>query len=458
MLDWKFSDYVSNEELSDLLAEFDGRLSSGSGERIGKFLKSGEFAFISIFLKKGPKDQDPYEVHGHVNIDDRYSPLLGPEKVGICLTIKNYLNEWGYLEQMKDLGFDLGEDFKVISESVHYDKSFFNPPRGMGFYTQANLVIEIANTRALNGIAEILKTGFRCAEITEVLYADESNPQINLNINDQLGTGSSNVNFDEELLYIVGEILQADREAIVSLQWQDMNDEFFGARIYGNAPLADLNIPTLLNFKNWDGDILDKEDEFYLDEITDLQEQFLEARIQFFKDLAKKQIDVNKMVEDFEKFKPAVDIIRANPLTCPETDIYWKNSENPELNGYSGTDYGDAEDWQVEGIFDEVAKVAMNMNKYDSLPIGKGSLITLIDQELIAKPGNEAIMIGFFSYKLTLPSNINLMVVLFYEGEMNEGKFELEAYEKYNIINPKTLDRGISPSLFTELKSEFVKY
>ena len=100
----------------------------------------------------------------------------------------------------------------------------------------------------------------------------------------------------------------------------------------------------------------------------------------------------------------------------------------------------------------------MNMNKYDSLPIGKGSLITLIDQELIAKPGNEAIMIGFFSYKLTLPSNINLMVVLFYEGEMNEGKFELEAYEKYNIINPKTLDRGISPSLFTELKSEFVKY
>ena len=134
MLDWTESDYSSNEELSDLLAEFDNRLSSGSGELIGKFLKSGEFAFISIHLKKGLKDQDPYEVHGHVNIDDRYSPLWGQEEFGIRWTIENYLQEWGYLEQMKDLGFDLGEDFKVVAESVHYDKPFFDPPRGMGFH------------------------------------------------------------------------------------------------------------------------------------------------------------------------------------------------------------------------------------------------------------------------------------------------------------------------------------
>ena len=460
MYNLRLTDYISssNEELSDLLAEFDNRLSSGSGHLIGQWLTSGEFAFISILLKKGPEDEDPYEVHGNVKIDDRYSPLWGQEEFGVRWTIKHYLNEWGYLEQMKDLGFDLGQDFKVVVESVHYDKPFFDPPRGMGFHTQANLVIEQANTKALDLIAEILKTGFRCAEITEILYADESNPQINLNINDQLGTGLSNVNFDEELLYIVGEILQKDREAVLSLRFQDMNDEFFGARIYGDAPLAKYNTPTLLSFKNWGGDMLDKEDEFYLDEITDLQEQFLEARIEFFKDLEKKQFDVIKMVEDFEKFKPAIDIIRANPLACPETDIYWKNSENPKLNGYSGTDYGDAEECQVEGIFDEVVEVAMDMNEYDSLGIGKGSSITLIKQELIAKPGNEAIMIGFSSYKLTLPSNINLVVVLFCEGEMDEGKFELEAFEKYNIINPETLDRGLSPTLFAELKSEFVKY
>ena len=117
MLDFKFSDYVckdeSNEELEDLLAEFDNRLSSGSGHLIGQWLTSGEFAFISIHLKKGLKDQDPYEVHGHVNIDDRYSPLWGQEEFGVLWTIKHYLNEWGYLEQMKDLGFDLGEDFKL---------------------------------------------------------------------------------------------------------------------------------------------------------------------------------------------------------------------------------------------------------------------------------------------------------------------------------------------------------
>ena len=464
MLDWTESDYSSNEELSDLLAEFDNRLSSGSGELIGKFLKSGEFAFISIHLKKGLKDQDPYEVHGHVNIDDRYSPLLGAEKLGICFNIKHYLNEWRYLEQMKDLGFDLGEDFKVISESVHYNKSFFNPPqrwdppRGMGFYTQANLVIEIANTRALNGIAEILKTGFRCAEITEVLYADESNPQINLNINDQLGTGSSNVNFDEELLYIVGEILQADREAIVSLQWQDMNDKFFGARIYGNAPLADLNIPTLLNFKNWDGDILDKEDEFYLDEITDLQQQFLEARVGFFINLARKEIDVLEMAEDFDKFEHLTDIIRANPQPSPDVDIMWRDTENPKLNGYSGTDYGDAEEGTVEMIFDEVLDLALKMNEYDALPIGKGSLISLIHQELATVPDNEAITYGFSVYKLILPFNINLVVVIYSENEMDAGKFMGNECVKYNLIDPETEDRGITAELYAELKSEFVKY
>ena len=324
------------------------------------------------------------------------------------------------------------------------------------FYTQGNLVIEQASTDALIELKKMLGEGFQNnAEITEILFEDEPHPQINMIIYEKMD-GTSMTQFDKELVYMMEELLKIDIEMIASFKWQDMNEEYFGVKIFGNNPKS--NIPTLLNFKTWDGDILDKEDEFYLDEVTDLQEQFLEARIEFFKDLAKEQINLNKMIEDFEKFKPAIDIIRANPYACPETDIYWKNSENPELNGYSGTDYGDAEEWQVEGIFDEVAEVAMSMNKYDSLPIGKGSLITLIDQELIAKPDDKAIMVGFFSYKLTLPSNINLVVILFFEGEMDKGKFEPEAYEKYNIINPKTLDRGISPSLFTELKSEFTKY
>ena len=63
-----------------------------------------------------------------------------------------------------------------------------NEYSGLGFCTQANLVIQKADTRALNVIPEVLKTDFQCAEITEVLYADESNPQVNMNINEKLGT------------------------------------------------------------------------------------------------------------------------------------------------------------------------------------------------------------------------------------------------------------------------------
>jgi len=444
MLDFNFGDYINHGELSDLLAGFDDRLSYGSGELIGQFLNSGEFDFISILLKKGPNDQDPYEVHGHLNIDDRYSPLLGAEKVGVCSTIKQCLNEWGYLEQMKDLGFDLGEDFKVISESVYYNKSFFHPPHSMGFYTQANLFIEKANTRALNLIAEILKTGFRCAEITEVLYADKSNPQINLNINDQLGTGSSNVNFDEELLYIVGEILQADREAIVSLQWQDMNDEFFGARIYGNAPIANGNTPSLLNFKNWDRDILDKDDEFYLDEITDSQQQFLQPRIKIFTDLAGDK--------DFETYENVIDVIRENPLPSPDVDIHYKGSEQ-----CSGTDYGNADEETVEWIIDTIQTATLNLLNIGAVqPIGKGSFITLILQELAPDPDSDGVVYGFSAYKLTLSSNLDLIIVIYSEGEMDEERYVSYDNLRFNLIDPKTQDRGISSELYAELKNEFL--
>ena len=165
------------------------------------------------------------------------------------------------------------------------------------FHTQGNLVIEQASTEALIELKKMLGEGFRNnAEITEILFEDEPHPQINMIIYEKMD-GTSMTQFDKELLYMMEELLKIDLEVIVSFKWQDMNEEYFGVKIFGNNPKS--NIPTLLNFKTWDGDILDKEDEFYLDEITDLQEQFLEARIEFFKDLAKKQIDVNKMSRRF---------------------------------------------------------------------------------------------------------------------------------------------------------------
>ena len=319
----------------------------------------------------------------------------------------------------------------------------FDEYSGSGFYTQANLVIEKADTRALNVIPEVLKADFQCAEITEVLYADESNPQVNMNINEKLGTGTSNV-FDEELLNIVNKILQADLEAIVSLKWQDMNDECFGARIYGNAPLADLNTPTLLNFKNWDGDILDKDDEFYLDEITDLQQQFLQPRIKIFTDLVGDK--------DLETYENVIDVIRENPLPSPDVDIHYKGSEQ-----CSGADYGNADEETVEWIIDTIQSATQNLLNVGAVqPIGKGSFITLISQELAPDPDSDGVVYGFSAYKLTLSSNLDLIIVIYSEGEMDEERYVSYDSLRFNLIDPKTQDRGISSELYAELKNEFL--
>lgn len=319
----------------------------------------------------------------------------------------------------------------------------FDEYSGSGFYTQANLVIEKADTRALNVIPEVLKTDFQCAEITEVLYADESNPQVNMNINEKLGTSTSNV-FDEELLNIVNKILQADLEAIVSLKWQDMNDECFGARIYGNAPLADLNTPTLLNFKNWDSDILDKDDEFYLDEITDLQQQFLQPRIKIFTDLAGDK--------DLETYENVIDVIRENPLPSPDVDIHYKGSEQ-----CSGADYGNADEETVEWIIDTIQSATQNLLNVGAVqPIGKGSFITLILQELAPDPDSDGVVYGFSAYKLTLSSNLDLIIVIYSEGEMDEERYVSYDSLRFNLIDPKTQDRGISSELYAELKNEFL--
>jgi hypothetical protein len=332
------------------------------------------------------------------------------------------------------LGHDTGKNMKEINGDEY---------SGLGFCTQANLVIEKADTRALNVIPEVLKTDFQCAEITEVLYADESNPQVNMNINEKLGTGTSNV-FDEELLNIVNKILQADLEAIVSLKWQDMNDECFGARIYGNAPLADLNTPTLLNFKNWDGDILDKDDEFYLDEITDLQQQFLQSRIKIFTDLAEDK--------DLETYENVIDVIRENPLPSPDIDIHYKGSEQ-----CSGTDYGNADEETVEWIIDTIQTATLNLLNIGVVqPIGKGSFITLILQELAPDPDSDGVVYGFSAYKLTLSSNLDLIIVIYSEGEMNEERYVSYDSLRFNLIDPKTQDRGISSELYAELKNEFL--
>jgi hypothetical protein len=332
------------------------------------------------------------------------------------------------------LGHDTGKNMKEINGGEY---------SGLGFCTQANLVIEKADTRALNLVPEVLKTDFQCAEITEVLYADESNPQVNMNINEKLGTGTSNV-FDEELLNIVNKILQADLEAIVSLKWQDMNDECFGARIYGNAPLADLNTPTLLNFKNWDGDILDKDDEFYLDEITDLQQQFLQPRIKIFTDLAEDK--------DLETYENVIDVIRENPLPSPDVDIHYKGSEQ-----CSGADYGNADEETVEWIIDTIQSATQNLLNVGAVqPIGKGSFITLISQELAPDPDSDGVVYGFSAYKLTLSSNLDLIIVIYSEGEMDEERYVSYDSLRFNLIDPKTQDRGISSELYAELKNEFL--
>jgi hypothetical protein len=89
-------------------------------------------------------------------------------------------------------------------------------------------------------------------------------------------------------------------------------------------------------------------------------------------------------------------------------------------------------------------------------PIGKGSLIALISQELVPDSDNDEIVYGFSAYKLMLSSNLDLIVIIYSEGRMDSERYVSEDSLRFNLIDPKTLDRGISAELYAELKSEFL--
>jgi hypothetical protein len=89
-------------------------------------------------------------------------------------------------------------------------------------------------------------------------------------------------------------------------------------------------------------------------------------------------------------------------------------------------------------------------------PIGKGSFITLILQELAPDPDSDGVVYGFSAYKLTLSSNLDLIIVIYNEGEMDEERYVSYDNLRFNLIDPKTQDRGISSELYAELKNEFL--
>ena len=257
---------------------------------VEQHLEWGGFCDLNIFVKKSLKETDQLEIHAHLKLMGRFTALLPKEEEGLSATIRNCLHEWNFVQKIQNLGYDLCNDFRVIPQSVQYDSVFSDwnkEDTGGSFYTQGNLIIKQANPAALCVLKEYLREGFYHAKETDFIYKDEPNPQVNLNIYERAIFALEKdmlQRFDKELLYIVGLLLQADLKAVIHFQWQDMNDEYFGARIYGNADKKNWPQPTLLLRKHWNGCVLDREDEFYLDKISDLQEKFFDSEL-FTKEL-----------------------------------------------------------------------------------------------------------------------------------------------------------------------------
>ena len=287
---FKQNDFIKEKELDDVLYEFDEKLCYDHPDLVEQHLEWGDFCDLNIFVKKSLKETDQLEIHAHVKLIGRFTALLPKEEEGLSATIRNCLHEWNFVQKIQNLGYDLCDDFRVIPQSVQYDSVFsdWNKEDARGsFYTQGNLILKQANPAALGVLKEYLKEGFYHAKETNFFYKDESNPQVNLNIYERAEFALEKdmlQRFDKELLYIVGLLLQADLKAVIHFQWQDMNDEYFGARIYGNADKKNWPQPTILLSKHWNGCVLDREDEFYLDKISDLQEKFFDSEL-FTKEL-----------------------------------------------------------------------------------------------------------------------------------------------------------------------------
>ena len=287
---FKQNDFIKEKELADVLYEFDEKLCYDHPDLVEQHLEWGGFCDLNIFIKKSLKETDQLEIHAHLKLIGRFTALLPKEEEGLSATIRNCLHEWSFVQKIQNLGYDLCDDFRVIPQSVQYDSVFSdwnNRDTGGSFYTQGNLILKQANPAALGVLKEYLREGFYHAKETDFIYKDEPNPQVNFNIYERAKFALENYRlqrFDKELLYIVGLLLQADLKAVIHFQWQDMNDEYFGARIYGNADKKYWPEPTILLSKHWNGCVLDTEDEFYLDKISDLQEKFFDSEL-FTKEL-----------------------------------------------------------------------------------------------------------------------------------------------------------------------------
>ena len=287
---FKQNDFIKEKELADVLYEFDEKLCYDHPDLVEQHLEWGGFCDLNIFIKKSLKETDQLEIHAHLKLIGRFTALLPKEEEGLSATIRNCLHEWTFVQKIQNLGYDLCNDFRVIPQSVQYDSVFsdWNKKDTDGsFYTQGNLILKQANPAALGVLKEYLREGFYHAKETDFIYKDEPNPQVNLNIYERAIFALEKdmlQRFDKELLYIVGLLLQADLKAVIHFQWQDMNDEYFGARIYGNADKKYWPEPTILLSKHWNGCVLDTEDEFYLDKISDLQEKFFDSEL-FTKEL-----------------------------------------------------------------------------------------------------------------------------------------------------------------------------
>ena len=287
---FKQNDFIKEKELANVLCEFDEKLCYDHPDLVEQHLEWGDFCDLNIFVKKSLKETDQLEIHAHLKLIGRFTALLPKEEEGLSATIQNCLHEWSFVQKIQNLGYDLCDDFRVIPQSVQYDSVFSDwnkEDTGGSFYTQGNLILKEANPAALGALKEYLREGFYHAKETDFIYKDEPNPQVNLNIYERAKFALENYRlqrFDKELLYIVGLLLQADLKAVIHFQWQDMNDEYFGARIYGNADKKNWPQPTILSSKHWNGCVLDREDEFYLDKISDLQEKFFDSEL-FTKEL-----------------------------------------------------------------------------------------------------------------------------------------------------------------------------
>lgn len=287
---FKQNDFIKEKELADVLYEFDEKLCYDHPDLVEQHLEWGGFCDLNIFVKKSLKETDQLEIHAHLKLIGRFTALLPKEEEGLSATIRNCLHEWNFVQKIQNLGYDLCDDFRVIPQSVQYDSVFSDwnkEDTGGSFYTQGNLILKQANPAALGVLKKYLREGFYHAKETDFIYKDEPNPQVNLNIYERAKFALENYRlqrFDKELLYIVGLLLQADLKAVIHFQWQDMNDEYFGARIYGNADKKNWPQPTILLSKHWNGCVLDREDGFYLDKISDLQEKFLDSEL-FTKEL-----------------------------------------------------------------------------------------------------------------------------------------------------------------------------